>query len=98
MDWWNVECDYQIVSKNICFYKCYYNYYGSKVNNSKIENFDEEIPNFEYINDNNTVNINGKTYHIHKTQPNMYDYFRYYDNDGEEIMYIKLIFQIKIFQ
>ena len=91
------ECDYQIVSKNICFYKCYYNYYGSKVNNSKIENFDEEIPNFEYINDNNTVNINGKTYHIHKTPSNFYDYFRYYDN-GEEIMYIKLIFQIKIFQ
>ena len=93
------ECGNDIVCKNICFYKCYYNYYGSKANDPVNENFGEEIPNFEYINinDNNTVNINGKTYHIHKTQPNMYDYFRYYDNDGEEIMYTKLIFQIKIF-
>ena len=91
------ECNYQFKSTNICFYQCYYNFYGEKINKNKtLEEFGKEISDFENIdiNDDNTVNINGESYHIYKTKPDNIDYF--YSEENEKVMFIKLIFQIKM--
>jgi hypothetical protein len=91
------ECNYQFKSDNICFYQCYYNFYGEKIKKNKtLEEFGKEISDFENIdiNDDNTVNINGESYHIYKTKPDNIDYF--YSEENEKVMFIKLIFQIKM--
>ena len=92
------ECNNQFKSDNICFYQCYYNFYGEKKNtNKKLEEFGKKISDFENIdiNDDNTVNINGESYHINKTIPNNIDYF--YSEDNEKVLFTELIFQIKKF-
>ena len=93
------ECNFPIECKNIGFYQCYYNFYGQKQNKNKtFEYFGKEIPDFENINidEHNTVNINGESYQINKTEPNIMETFN--NDENERVKFIDLIFQIRIFK
>ncbi len=90
------KCNNIVLGKNAAFYSCYYNIYGTKINeNGQVENFGKKISNFQNIEIpfNNIININGESYEINKTSDNKYTY--YFSDD--KIKYLKLIFQIKKF-
>ena len=82
--------------KNVGFYNCYYNYYGTKYDEikDKTEKFGVEIPNFSksVIKSNDTVIVNGKEIKINKTELENASYF---SADNGEVQFIKLVFQVK---
>ena len=92
------ECSNQFIIDNICFYKCYYNFYGVKYKNGNLEKFGKEITDFENVNidEHNFVNVNGESYKINKTKPGNFVYFN--SEKDEKVKFLELIFQIKIYE
>ena len=92
-------CKNICLSKNVAFYNCYYNVYGVKYDNNKdtIEKFGVQIPNFSnaVINDNDSVNVNGKKIKVNKTELGNASYC---STDNGNIQYIKLNLQVKKFE
>ena len=87
-------CNTNIIGKTIAFYSCYYNYYGTKINDQdQKENFGKRIENFQNIEipDNNIIKINGQSYEVNKTSYNNISYYLY----DETIIYLKLVVQVK---
>ena len=89
------KCKCTIKGKTIAFYRCFYNYYGIKYleneNENKIEPFGEEIKDFQFIEipSDLKININGKSYTIHKAED-----ISIYEEDIEKVNFIKLKFQV----
>ena len=93
------KCRSNVIGKVISFYNCFYNYYGIKFleNQKKIEPFGEEIKDFQKLKipPDGKININGKSYTIHKTENKK---LVYYKEDVEKVNFIKLNFQIQKFK
>ena len=87
-----IKCKCNVIGKNIGFYSCYYNYYGKKYENKKVEEFGEKIDDFQklIIPSDKMINIKGKSYEIHKAKD--IDYFEY---DINEVNFLELIIQVK---
>ena len=88
------KCNNIVLGKNVAFYYCYYNIYGTKINEKwSSRKFWKKIDNFQNIEIpfNNKININGESYEINKTSENKYTYYFFDD----KIKYLK--FQIKKF-
>ena len=89
-------CGFQFAYKNICLYHCYYNFYGKKCVDERVENFGKEIKDFDncIIDDDDTVDVDGEKYKIYKTNPHESKIMLL---EGKEVTYIKLFFQIRFF-
>ena len=93
-----ISCKCNVIGKTIAFYKCYYNYYGKKYieneKEDKIEKFGEKINDFNKIeiSFDNKINVQGKSYEIHKTKD--IEYFIY---DDDKVKFLQLIFQVRKF-
>ena len=87
-------CGFSFAFKNICLYHCYYNFYGIKYVNKRVENFGKEIKDFDncIIDDDDKVDVDGEKYKIYKTKPHESKIMLL---DGKEVTYIKLFFQIR---
>ena len=88
------KCKCTIKGKTIAFYRCFYNYYGIKYleNEDKNERFGEEIKDFQFIEipSDLKININGKSYTIHKAEN-----IAFYEEDIEKVNFIELKFQVQ---
>ena len=89
-------CNFQFPCKNICFYHCYYNFYGVKYVNKKTEDFGKKIKDFDncIIDDDDKVDVDGEKYKIYKTN---YQESKTMLLDGNKVKYIELFFQIRFF-
>ena len=89
-------CNFQFACKNICFYHCYYNFYGVKYVNKKTEDFGKKIKDFDncIIDDDDKVDVDGEKYKIYKTN---YQESKTMLLDGNKVKYIELFFQIRFF-
>lgn len=92
-------CNQNIISKTVGFYNCYYNYFGIKYDEDKDETtkFGVKINDFDksFVNDDNTVIVNGKKITVGKTPKNVTNYFD--EKENGNIQFIELTFQVKKF-
>ena len=93
-------CNTEFNCSNICFFNCYYNYYGKKRNqNTKnVEKFGKRIENFDSINipNNNIIIIDSEEYTIKKTDIGECDY--YFDFSNSNTTFSEMIFQVRKFK
>lgn len=83
---------------NIGFFNCYYHIYGTQFNSKKetMEPFNEEIPNFQNaaIKDDYLI-IKKQKIKVNKTPKNKFVYF---NENGEKVLFMKFVIQVKKFK